>query len=418
MRSDTIALERKRTWLQAWCRGNVSWLLGGRAVRSFAQAVLVVAVPLYVAAAGYSAQELGYLLTVASFGAIAYVAGVGFLADRYGRRTVMIGVAALSAAGAALYAATTNFWGLALASALATIGRGGERGRLGCLLPGGATAGGGELPPGGPERGLRAMSFVTVLASAAGSAVSALGEVAHRSLRLPWLAAYRLLFLLAALASLVLLLLCLPLRENRAPAPRVRLSRASLELIGKLWVTNSLTGLAWGLLGPFMTYWLHRRFGVGPAALGSLYTLINLVTAPFFLGAAPVARRLGAVRAVVVTRLISVAFLLALAVAPTFRLAALFYCLRTIFNSMGMPVRQSFVMGVAEEGNRSMVAALSNLPSQATAAVSPTLGAYLMVDVAMASPLFLAAAVLLLNAAGYYWAFRDTRPPEEARPSG
>ena len=51
-----------------WYKGNIIWLLAGRAVRSFQQALLVVIVPLYIAAAGYSALQVGYVLSLALAG--------------------------------------------------------------------------------------------------------------------------------------------------------------------------------------------------------------------------------------------------------------------------------------------------------------------------------------------------------------
>jgi predicted MFS family arabinose efflux permease len=102
-----------------------------------------------------------------------------------------------------------------------------------------------------------------------------------------------------------------------------------------------------------------------------------------------------------------------MAVAPTFFWAAAFYVLRALINSLGMPIRQSYVVGVAEENNRSAVAALSNLPSQLTSSISPSVGAYLMEEISMAAPYYVASAVLLLNAWTYYAFFHREPPPEE-----
>ncbi|HVA26151.1 MAG TPA: MFS transporter [Chloroflexota bacterium] len=104
------------------------WLLLSRAVRSFGQAMLVIAVPLYLAAAGYSAQRIGYLLSIASFGAMLMVLSVGVISDRYGRKPALAGIALLAAIGAASYALTTNFWVLAIMAGLASVGRGGAAG--------------------------------------------------------------------------------------------------------------------------------------------------------------------------------------------------------------------------------------------------------------------------------------------------
>lgn len=400
----------------------MGWLLAGRAVRSLSQAFLVIVLPLYVAAAGYSTKELGALLSIASVGSIGTVAAVGFLSDRFGRRAVMIGLAALSAVGCVTYALSARFWVLATASALTSLGRGGGAGSGGArgpFYPAEQALVAESVPPERRNGAFGALSFITVLSSAAGSAVVGVTGILHLWLGLSWIATYRWLFWLAAGLALLLGLLCLPLREQKQRRSRAtRLSRGSKRLIGRLWLTNGLTGLAWGIMGPFLTYWFYRRFGVGAVTLGGLYTLINLATTLPYLGAAWLARRLGAVRTITFSRLFSTVFLFAMAVAPTFLWAAAFYVLRMLFSSLGIPIRQSYVVGVADEENRSSVAALSSLPSQVTASVSPSLGAYLMEEVSMAAPYYMASAVLLLNAWAYFAFFHKEPPPEERRAPG
>ena len=68
-----------------WYTGNVPWLFATRVARSFSQALLVIVVPLYVAAAGYSTLQVGYLLSIALAGSTGMTILVGVLSDRYGR---------------------------------------------------------------------------------------------------------------------------------------------------------------------------------------------------------------------------------------------------------------------------------------------------------------------------------------------
>jgi len=417
---------RRPFGLPAWCFGDMGWLFAGRAIRSFSQAFFVVVVPLYIAAAGYSTLRVGALLSVAAAGSAAFVVLIGINADRYGRRRIMLGLAALSVLGAIAYALTTNFWVLAAAGALASVGRGGgagSGGAMGPFYPAEQAMVAGATRHQDRNAAFGALSFVGVLAGAAGSMVAAIPQIARDSLHMPWLAAYRIVFWIGAVAGLALVLAVLPLHESigqprgprnaRDPAQPHLMSREMIHLVGKLWLTNGLNGLAFGLFGPFLTYWLYERFGVGPAALATLFTIVNLATALPFLGAAALARRLGAVSTVVVTRVVSVLFFLGMVVAPTWALASLFYGLRVVVGSFGQPVRQSFVMGVSEERSRSTVAAFGNLPSQVTSAIAPSLGAYMMTAISFEAPLFMAAIVQLVNAFTFLLAFRGVRPPEE-----
>jgi MFS family permease len=188
--------------------------------------------------------------------------------------------------------------------------------------------------------------------------------------------------------------------------------RSWRQLVGRLGLTNALNGLGFGVLGPLLTYWFHVRFGAGPGEIGLLYTLVNLVAALPYLGASRLAARMGAVRAATVTRAASVAALLLMAVMPSFWLAGAVFAVRMAFNSLGLPARQSFAMGVADEGRRGTVAALGMLPSQVTAILSPAVGGTLM-ETVVDTPLFGAALFMGLHLVAYYLAFRNVHPPEE-----
>jgi len=117
-----------------WLSANLRWLLAARGVRSFSQAFVTVSVPLYLAAAGYSTPQVGFLLSLGSVGAGLLIVAVGLGADRFGRRRSLVGLALLATLGCPLYSVSTSFWPLAVGAALATVGRGG-------------TAGSGERPP-------------------------------------------------------------------------------------------------------------------------------------------------------------------------------------------------------------------------------------------------------------------------------
>ncbi|RIV16993.1 MFS transporter, partial [Alicyclobacillaceae bacterium I2511] len=270
------------------------------------------------------------------------------------------------------------------------------------------------------------ISFIGVLAGAAGSLVAAVPDWLHRA-GWGWLPAYRVLFGIAAGLSIVMALVILPIQEtphNPEDTAQFPPSTAGAsvknadnpistrQLLSRLGLTNALNGLGFGFLGPLLTYWFYRRYGVGPAALGVMYTVVNLATALPYLWSSKLTSRLGAVRTVTVTRAISVLALFLTAFMPNFIWAGAMFTLRMMFNSLGMPARQSFVMGVSDSRYRSRMAAFSSLPSQLTAMVSPVIGGALM-SVVLDIPIFGASFFMATNLVAYYFAFRHTHPPEE-----
>ncbi len=402
-----------------WYTGNMPWLLATRVVRSFSQALLVIIVPLYVAAAGYSTLQVGYLLSIALAGSAGMTVLVGFVSDRFGRKLVLICIAGLAAIGPAVYALTTQFWVLALMAALASVrgGGAGSGGGFGPFYPAEQALVAGSTTDRNRNIVFSSLSLVGVLAGAIGSAVAVLPGVLRQSLHMSAVASYRPVFWIAAATSLAIIALTLPIRETRPALPEKREhGRARLStrgLIARLWVTNSINGLVMGVVGPFLTYWLVLRYGVTSTEISLLYTAANLLTAGSYVVAPAVARRLGAVKTIVITRAGTVLLMAGMALAPTFLLAAVAYTVRIMVNSIGMPIRQSFVMGVADEQDRSRVSALGSLPSQAAGMVTPTISSHLIQSVSEVAPIWMATGALAINAGLFALFFRNIRPPEE-----
>ncbi len=283
-----------------WLTRDLILLLGGRGLRSLAQAYLVIIVPLYLADRGFSAEQLGVVFTAAAVSSVLLTAGVGILSDRFGRKAFLILISLLMAAGGFVFALSGNFVVLVIAGALGTIGRGG-----------GAGSGGAWGPFFPAEQALLAehagdarrtsifglVSFVGVMAGAAGSLLAALPTLLHEQESLSLIDGDHILFLLTTVLGVAMALLFLPLREHvpataggaqtatsiYAPAPEAAepavqpaaarqrvlgLSGSSWRLVARFMVTNSTNGLAIGIIGPFIVYWFFRRYGVGSGRPG------------------------------------------------------------------------------------------------------------------------------------------------------
>ncbi len=431
--------------------GNLPWLYAGRALRSFSTAFLTVVFPLYLADRGASATTVGLVLTLGSVISAGMMAVVGILGDRIGRRPMLVGLGLAGAVGALALAGVGNLAVVVLASGLGGVGRGGGAGSGGAwgpFFPAEQPLLAGSVSAEHRTRSFARLGFVGVIAASAGSLVAIAPSALHTS-HLSMVDAYRLIFIVGAVISVGVAAVSWPLREPRpgrtvrsvrhAPSDRVgepaspdttaaRSDGASVppepasnlstrQLVGRLGFTNAVNGLGFGFLGPLLTYWFHVRYGVGSAELGVLYAIVNLVSALPYLGAARITRRFGSVHTVVVTRAFSVVVLALMAVVPTFLIASVLLALRTGLNSLGIPARQSYTMGVAEEHRRGTVAALGSLPSMVTASISPVVGGALM-GVFLDTPIVGATLFMGINTVAYYLAFRNTRPPEERTAPG
>ena len=405
----------------AWLGRDLRLIVAGRALRSVTLGYLNVIVPIYLARMGYSAVRVGAVFTAGALGSMALTGGVGLLADRFGRKPLLVALALLTAASGLGFALGRRYIVLLVAAAIGTMGRGG-----------GAGAGGAFGPYFPAEQALIAehagnahrtsafglLALVGVLGAAVGSLVATLPTLLHDAAGVGVLTGDRALFLLTAAIGVMMAVVVLPVTERpRTPRPRgaPRLGTNTSRLLPRFLLTNATNGLAVGMLGPVLVYWFHVRYGASSAALGALYFIANLAAAPSNVVAPALARRMGAVRAVVSTRLVAVVLLAAMALMPAFWMAAVLFLLRTQVNTLSNPIRQSFMMGVVDEADRSTAAGLSNLPLQALSGAGPAIAGQLMQSVWLDLPLELAAALQGVNAALYWAFFRNERPPEERR---
>lgn len=403
---------------------DVSLLMLARVTMSGMRALAGVLVPIYLALIGFDAVRLGTLFAVTALTSAVLTSSIGILSDRFGRKAFIAGIPLLTAGAAAGFILTHNIVVIFACAALGSFGRG-------------SGAGGGAVGPYAPaEQAYIAdatpsevrntvfgrLAFASAVGAVVGNVMAAVPDLAAR-LGLHGTTAYRPAFLLVGLLALTAGLLALPV-TNRKPAPRPadrrtwQLSRPARGMLLRLWATNSVNGLAMGFIGPFITYWFYRRYGAGPGEIGALYTVINLATLASILAAAPVARRLGLVRTVVLGRTFQGLLLIPMVLAPTFWLAGAVYLVRMCSQRIALPLRQSFTMAMVPPDERGTVAGLSNLPAQGTSVVSPALAGYLFEHISIALPFEVGAVFQLINTGLFYAFFRNVRPPEEAVEDG
>ncbi|MHB1817628.1 MAG: MFS transporter [Streptosporangiaceae bacterium] len=435
-------------------------MLAARVSMSAGRSLAGVLVPIYLALQGFTGLELAaYVLVVAATSAILSLA-IGTISDQVGRRPFLVVLPLVTAAAGLAFAFSRSDPLLFVMGALGSLGRGSGAGAgaVGPYQPAESAFVTEILPSRFRNVAFGRLSFSSSLGAMVGSLLTLLVPSAHLH-GAAATAIFRDGFLAVALASALAGLIALGLTEpgrrpvSAAPAPDTpmpdspmpdtpvpdilatepestppvalagrsaarltwpRMPTRSRWLLYRLWITNSLNGVAVGMFGPFVTYWFFRRFGAGAAEVGLLFAIINAATMASSLSAAHLADRWGLVRTVTIMRTAQALLLVPMVLAPTFAIAGGVYFIRMVVQRIGLPLRQSYALGLADPGERGSVAALSNVPSQVAMTVSPLLTGYMMDEVSLALPFELAALFQFLNATSF-WVLFHRYPPEEER---
>jgi len=412
---------------------DVLRLFTARALRLFAHGLFSVVLVLHLAAAGMDQAAAGLLLTLTLLGDTAISLWLTTRADRWGRRrTLLVGALLMVLAGAA-FATTTSFALLVVAATIGVVSPSGNE--VGPFLAVEMAALSEELPP---ERRTSVFSWYQLTGSIAG-AVGALagGAMAGvlQSRGVAALASYQAVMGAYAVAGVglgVVFLGLSPASEARhgevAPARArwlgLHRSRGVVLRLSGLFAVDAFAGGF--VVQSFVAWWFHRRFGIGPAALGGIFFGANLLAGLSALSAASLARRFGLVNTMVFTHLPSNVLLALVPLMPTLPLAVGVLFVRFSISQMDVPTRQAYTMAVVDPDERSAAAGVTGIARTIGAALSPLVAGPLYASAALSGVPFLAAGGLKAVYDLALWrSFRGVPPRErgaesapEARPGG
>ena len=185
----------------------------------------------------------------------------------------------------------------------------------------------------------------------------------------------------------------------------------------KFAALSGLDSLGGGFLTTaLLSYWFFKRFGVNESLLGPLFFCVRILNGLSHLGAAWLARRIGLVNTMVFTHIPSSFLLMTVPFAPNLPLAITLFLLRESLVEMDVPTRQSYIVAVVREEERTQAAGITNLTRSISWAVAPMAGGSLMGAVSLSAPLLLAPALKITYDLLLFRAFRHIRPPEEKIP--
>ncbi len=371
---------------------------------------------LYLAALGLDASAIGGVFTAALAGGAAMTLALTAVADRLGRRRVlMMGAALMGLAGAA-FALADHVVLLAVAAIIGTISPSGKE--VGPFL----SVEQAILPQTTGDQHRTSVFAAYNLVSSLATAVGALAVGLPAALGWAGLDGYRVLVWGYAAAAVLLLVLFARLSPRVEAAPRqgtgpahllgLHRSRGVVARLGALFALDAFAGgfIVQGLVA----YWLYLRFDLDVATLGAIFFGANLFAALSFLAAAPLARRFGLLNTMVFTHLPSNVMLLLLPLMPSVGLAVALLLARHLLSQLDVPTRQSYTMAIVDPSERAAAAGLLSVARNAAAALAPAVAGPALAVPALGLPFLAAGSLKIVYDLAIFSVFRKVRPPEEA----
>ena len=355
---------------------------------------------------GIGHTQAGLVITAMGLTLVVESIPLGIVADRFGRKKMLILgnlCASLSLVGFAL---TSNYVLILLIAVLEGTGEAAYAVSVSALLAGHA----------GDEKRTPAFSLLSIMgwiAGAVGAAVIS-SVVGLESFGFDLRQAHMILFAAVGLLGLSITPFLLKVGEGPSYEKRKEwLPRKSGSTLVKYLSYSVLIAVGAGLFVPIMTVWFNAAYGVSDDVSGLVLAITSLLTAGVVVVTPRLARRYGLVKATVVTEALSTVFMLAVPLSPNFPISASFYVVRVFLMNLSSPLTQSLIMGLVSPEERGMasglVASLWRLPNS----LSTTIGLTWIGEGLIALP-FYVATVLYVVGIGIFWAmFRNTKLPEE-----
>ena len=398
-------------------------LFAARFVRMVAFGLLSVILALYLAALGFTDQQIGLLFTGTLIGDAILSLWIASVADRIGRRLMLlIGTLLMIAAGAA-FALTRNPLVLTLAAIIGTMSPNGAE--VGPFLSIEQAA----LPQTTTDAQRTAVfgwyNLIALSAKAIGALAGGVLAGYLQSIGVSLIGSYHAVVLVYLAMSAALLIFNLRL------SPAVEVSRVkpdmstqpnttfglhkSRRIVFHLAGLFALDAFGGGLIiQSFIAYWFVVRFGAGAYALGLIFFWANLLGGISTLVAARVAAKFGLINTMVWTHIPSNVLLILLPLMPSLPLVVLVLLARSAISQMDVPTRQSYTMAVVDPDERSAAAGITTIVRSVGSAAAPALTGALFAASLFSAPFVIAGVLKIIYDLSLYAGFRSVKPPEEA----
>jgi MFS family permease len=341
---------------------------------------------------------------------------LGMVADRYGRKKVLILGNITASVTLAVFALTTNPAVLFAAAVLEGVSEGAASAATSALLA--------EKCEAAKRNSVFSLfGFAQSMAFGAGGfAIPAV--VIFQALGFGDRESHILLYITVALLSLASTALMLRITESRISRKtqattskfsiKALFPQKSRDVLAKYVLSGATIAFGAGLFVPLMTRWMNLQYGVPDSISGFILAVTSLAIAVATLASPYIAKKIGLVKAVVVTQASSTLFMFLTPLSPNFFLASSVYTVRAFLMNMSSPLEHSMIMGLVATEERGAASGISTALWRLPNALSSSIGAWMMGIGFLALPFFVGTVFYVVSIVMFWFFFRNTVMPEEA----
>jgi MFS family permease len=429
-----------------WLSDDGKLILAARVIRTFGYGFLSVILSIYLALIGFNGVQVGLILSTSLINGILFNLIASYYADKLGRRNLLIIYSLLMFSSGIIFFVTDNYIALISAAFVGTINVTGSETSAFLSIEQAI------LPRTIKDIKRRNMLFALynltgTLAMSAGILLSGLPTVVQQYVHgLSLTESMKILFLVYSMLSLASILIYLRLSKDievtatdkrssingTAEANNKQrkdldrsfkgvflfssiLSPKSKKIVTRLSTLFAIDSFAGGfVIQSIVSLWFYTRFGADLSTISYILSISGVITALSFMVAARIADRIGLVNTMVFTHLPSNILIILVAFAPTLPIAAILYLIRMALSQMDVPTRQSYIVSVVKDEERTAATGITNISRNISQALSPSLAGYIIQSLSLFFAPFVIGGVLkVIYDIALYFSFRNIKPQQE-----
>ena len=402
-----------------WLSRDGKLLLTARILRTFAYGFLSIVLAIYLKLLGVDDILIGLLLASTLINSVIFTLIASFYADRLGRKRGLIIYAVLMSVSGLILLFTENYVAMIIAALIGTINvTGSETGAFlsieQAILP--------QTVKDIQKRNtiFALYNMVGTFAMSAGILVSGVPNLLQQhgldqiSSIKPLFAFYSIIGIAVTVTYFLLTREIEPKNTIKRPLTKT-LSPKSKNIVGKLSGLFAIDSFAGGfVIQSVVSLWFFTKFGADLVTLSYIFSVAGILTAFSFIAGARIADRIGLINTMVFTHIPSNILLILVGFAPSLPLAIGLYLVRNALSQMDVPTRQSYIVSVVNEDERTVAAGITNVSRNVAQAISPSLTGYILYSLpSLAAPFVLGGVMKIIYDISLYLNFRNTKPKDE-----
>ena len=400
-----------------WINRDGKLIILSLGIRTLAQSAASLILALYLDKLGYSLVQIGAFLSAGVAGSATLTFIVSLIAERLGRRRLMVFFAALTGIAGLAIAFVDSFIPLLLIAFFGNVGAGG-------ISPA-APLEQASLSDAVPPAKRTALFAIYRIAGLAGGTVGALSAglptLLQGSFSLSELSSLKTMYVgfsILLLAAAFLYALLSPAIETTRTQqswsnPFKLPSRKLIFTLTGLFSLDSFAGSLF--MQSLAAYWFYTRFGMALKDLALVFSLANALAAVSLWVAAKLGNRIGLINTMVFTHIPSSLFLIAAVFTPNAGLVVVFWQLRSFFSMMDVPTRDSYTMSVVQPQERVAMAGMNAVGRSVTGIAAPLVSTALWQAISASVPIIGCAVLKIIYDLSLYFMFRKVKAPHEVK---